>query len=245
VSGPPGERIFFIHVMKTGGATFRRHIEVNLGAEHVFPNAELDADLLIANLSIPYVLELPPERVRVIKAYTGHFPFIIAEQLPQPLVTLTVLRDPVERTISYLKHCRRYQEQHRGLPLEQIYEDERYFATLMDNHQAKIFSFTPEDGADSIWTVATVDQARLARARANLEQVDVVGLHEHYDDFVREASERFGWPPAAPPSWHVSEPEEIADSFRRRITDDMAADLEFYEFARELHRDRHRRAAPR
>jgi hypothetical protein len=236
------ERIFFIHVMKTGGATFRRHIEVNLGAEHVYPNAELDPDLLVANLRISYLTSLPEERHRAIQAYTGHFPFVASQVLPGPFTTLTVLRDPVERTISYLKHCRRYQEQHHGLPLEEIYEDEQYFSTLMDNHQAKVFSFTPADRADSIWQTAHVDAARLAQARANLETVDVIGLHEHYDDFVREASERFGWPPAPPPSWHVSEPEEVASSFRRRIADDMAADLEFYEFARELHASRHRRS---
>jgi hypothetical protein len=235
--------IFFVHVMKTGGATFRRHIEANLGVEHVYPNPELDEDLLIANLRIPYLLELPEERHRAIAAYTGHFPFIVTELLPGPFVTLTVLRDPVERTISYLKHCRRYQEQHRGLPLEEIYEDERYYRTLMDNHQTKVFSFTPEDGADSIWTIVDVDQARLDRACANLEAVDVLGLHEHYDEFVAEASARFGWPPAAPPSWHVSEPEAVAPSFRRRIASDMAADIELYEFAKGLHQQRRARRA--
>jgi hypothetical protein len=229
------DRIFFVHVMKTGGATFRRHMEANLGVEHVYPNPAVDEDLLAANLSVPYLTSLPEERVRGIQGFTGHFPFVATQILPGPFFTLTVLRDPVERTISYLKHCRKYQEQHHGMALEAIYEDPMYFPTLMQDHQAKVFSITPEDGADTVAEVIDIDDRRLAAACANLETIDVLGLHEHYDDFVREASAHFGWPDTPPPSWHVSEPEEVAASFRRRIEQDMAADIEFFAFARRLH----------
>jgi hypothetical protein len=235
----PGERLFFVHVMKTGGATFRRHLEVNLGSEHVYPNAAVDEDMLVANLSVKYVAALPAERVRLLKAYTGHFPFAVTQIMPGPFVTLTVLRDPVERTISYLKHCRRYQEQHHDMALEAIYDDPWYFPTMMDNHQVKVFAITPEDEAETAAEVLPIDERRSAIARANLESVDFIGLHEHYDDFVREVSARYGWDGRPPPSWHVSEPETVPESFRRRIADDMQADVAFYEFARELHAGRH------
>jgi hypothetical protein len=153
---------------------------------------------------------------------------------------MTVLREPIERTISYLKHCRRYQEQHHGMALEAIYEDPWYFPTMMKDHQAKVFSITPEDDADTVAEVIDIDDRRLAVACANLEAVDLVGLHEYYDDFVRDASARFGWPDTPPPSWHVSAPEEVAPSFRRRIEQDMAADIEFFAFARSLHQARAR-----
>jgi hypothetical protein len=234
------DRIFFVHVMKTGGATFRRHIEANLGEEHVYPNAAVDEDLLSANLSVPYLRDLPAERVRELRAYTGHFPFAATQILPGPFLTMTVLRDPVERTISYLKHCRKYQEQHRGMALEAIYEDPWYFPTMMENHQTKVFAITPEDDADTVAEVIPMDAARLALAQANLETIDILGLHEHYDDFVATASAHLGWPGTPPPSWHVSEPETIDASFRRRIEQDMAMDLEFFAFARDLHEARRR-----
>jgi hypothetical protein len=233
------ERLFFVHVMKTGGATFRRHIENSLGVEHVYPNADIDTDLLAANISVDYLLGLPDERVRELQAYTGHFPFAVTQMLPGSFVTATVLRDPIERTISYLKHCRRYQEQHHGMALEAIYEDPWYFPTWIENHQVKVFSFRPEDHPQVIADVIGIDEARLATAKANLESVDFVGLHERYDAFVREVSDHFGWTGTVPPSWHVSEPEEIAPSFRRRIAEDLATDVEFFEFARELHHRRH------
>jgi hypothetical protein len=236
------ERLFFVHVMKTGGATFRRHIEHNLGVEHVYPNPDVDTDLLAANISVEYVVDLPADRVRELQAYTGHFPFAITQILPGPFVTATVLRDPVERTISYLKHCRKYQEQHHGMALEAIYEDPWYFPTWIENHQVKVFSFTPEDHPQLVADVITVDEARVATAKANLESVDFLGLHEHYDDFVGEVSEHFGWTGEVPPSWHVSEPEEIPASFRRRIADDLATDVAFFEHAREQY---HRRSGTR
>ena len=238
-----GERLFFVHVMKTGGATFRRRLEANLGEEHVFPNAAIDTDLLAANLSVDYLAGLPEERVAVLQAYTGHFPFAATQILPGSFVTMTVLRDPVERTISYLKHCRKYQEQHHGMALEAIYEDSWFFPTMMDNHQAKVFAITPEDHAPTVAEVIEIDDARLAQAKANLESVDFVGLHEHYDDFVAEVTEHFGWTGAAPMSWHVSEPEPIADAFRSRIAEDMAADVELFAFAQELYHRRPRARA--
>jgi hypothetical protein len=90
--------------------------------------------------------------------------------------------------------------------------------------------------------VLTMDDSRLATAKANLESVDVIGLHERYDEFVAEASARLGWPGTLPPSWHVSEPEEIDAAFRKRIETDMAVDVELYAFARDLHARRGRAA---
>jgi hypothetical protein len=243
MGAPNGSRLFFVHVMKTGGATFRRHIERSLGVEHVYPNPDIDTDLLAANISVDHLLGLPAERVRALHAYTGHFPFAVTQMLPGSFTTATVLRDPVERTISYLKHCRKYQEQHHGMALEAIYDDPWYFPTWIQNHQLKVFAFTPDDHPQVVADVIAIDDARIATARANLESVDFLGLHEHYDEFVREVSAHFGWTAEAPPSWHVSEPEEIAPSFRRRIADDLAADVEFFEFARELHQRRHRARA--
>jgi len=165
--------------------------------------------------------------------------------VPGPVVTMTVLRDPVERTISYLKHCRAYQEQHHGMALEEIYEDPWYFPLMMLNHQVRVFALTLEDDPENATEIVELNDERLGWARGHLESVDFLGLHEHYDDFVEEVTQYFGWSGKSPPNWHVSEPEHVSAALRRRIADDMAIDLEFYEFARELHAERHRRKAAR
>ena len=104
-----------------------------------------------------------------------------------------MLRDPVDRTISYLKHCKRFHPQHRDLALEEIYEDGFVFPTLIRDHQVKIFAMTATDRLESYMDVVEIDDERRRLAERNLEQVDLVGLHETYDDFLAALTERYGW----------------------------------------------------
>ncbi|MDQ1533153.1 MAG: hypothetical protein QOF28_914, partial [Actinomycetota bacterium] len=212
-------RFFFVHVMKTGGATFRRHIEHNFRSPGaVYPDRDLDGNLREANILVERVLHLPPERRAAIRAYTGHFPFVIPGMIDPELITLTMLRDPVARTISYLKHCRRYHERHHDLPLEAIYEDPFSFPTLIHDHQVKIFAMTRDDRLESYMDVIEIDDARRRVAESNLERVDVVGLHEGYDDFLAEMHRRFGWDIRERSPWRVGEENwDVSTSFRRRI----------------------------
>jgi hypothetical protein len=76
----------------------------------------------------------------------------------------------------------------------------------------------------------------LAIAKANLDRVDVVGLTEEYPAFVRAVHDRFGWEVRPVSDLNVSDAghDDISLAFRRRITADNAADMEFYEHARSL-----------
>ena len=65
------------------------------------------------------------------------------------LVTLTLLRDPVERTISLLRVMREQREAWHDLTLEQIYDDANMFPRLIHNHQTKMYSITGADRPQS------------------------------------------------------------------------------------------------
>lgn len=230
-----GPRFFFLHVMKTGGATFRQHVVANFGPGEVYPDPALDTNLFIANTRIEYLRDLPPERKAQIRAYTGHFPFLCIDMLGIPLVTLTMLRDPVARTISYLRHCKRYHENQHDLSLDEIYDDPFVNSVFIRNHQARLFCLEPDDEPVTYMHVVEVDDARLTSAKHNLAQVDVIGFTEEYDAFMDTMQRRYSWHfgPVAP--WHVSkEPWPASDELKRRIAGDNAADIEFYEFARSL-----------
>jgi hypothetical protein len=101
---------------------------------------------------------------------------------------------------------------------------------------------TEHDRLESYMDVIDIDAARQATARSTLETMDLVGLHEHYDELLAEVSERFGWRIRRRGGWRVSEEAErgwsVSESFRRRIADDNAADVEFYQFASALRRER-------
>ena len=226
-------RIFFVHIMKTGGTALRFALKARFGPGEVYPDPELDADNVVAYTDVSYLRSLPEERARAIKAFSGHFPCAVVEQLPGPFITLTLVRDPVERTLSYLRQCSRLEE-FRDHSLEQIYEDPWHRPLAMLNYQARVFALSPDDDPFTVMNPIEIDADRLSAAKARLAAVDVVGLQERYDEFATRVCDRLGWPRRPFPHHRVGEPGNAPPSFRRRIEDDNRADLELYEYARNL-----------
>jgi hypothetical protein len=232
-------RLFFVHIQKTAGGTLRRNIAENLQPGELYPaGGTFDADPLDAYWSIPRLRSLPPERKAQIRAYVGHFPYIASQLVGSDVVTLTVLRDPVERTISYLK-MRSGDPERQGMSLEQIYEHPFDFPCFIHNHQTKIFAMTTDDKLETFMDVIEIDDDRVEIAKRQLAQVDVLGLQEDYPAMLERVARRFGWPVGEVESTHVSQGEwTVPDSLRERISHDNAIDIEFYEFARDLYRRR-------
>jgi hypothetical protein len=240
---------FFVHVMKTGGATFRQHIEVNVGPGALYPDPVLDAgdgcqagsfdEQFVANTSVARMLDAVSGRRHEVRAVTGHFPLVaadlLAERLGTPARTLTVLRHPVDRILSYLAQRRRSDPERRAQPLEAVYEDPFQFSVFIRDHQVKQFAMTPDDvpagDAPAYMEVIEVDDARLARATANLDRVDVVGFQDRYGCFLLDVAERLGWRIGTVDDRHVAGSHDVPTSFRRRIEADNAADMAFYEHA--------------
>ncbi len=81
-------RVFFIHIMRTGGGTFFQLLRNNFERGEVYPEPMLDPDMATANLSVPYLLALPLERHRGIRFYTGHFPFYVTKLLGPDMLTM-------------------------------------------------------------------------------------------------------------------------------------------------------------
>jgi hypothetical protein len=238
-------KFFFIHVMKTGGTTFQQHLRKNFTPPEVYPNKRLDqaADSFLPYRDIAFLLGLAPARRKQIHAYFGHFPFFVTQLLGEDLVTMTLLRNPVERTISYLNHCKLYHAQHKDLTLEQIYDDPEYRPMFIANHQTKVFSLTADDKPESIMEIIDIDDDRLRIACENLEKIDVLGLHEHYGEFLQEMRDRYGWQFGEVGNWYVTEtPAQVSAALRDRIAADNAVDLAFYEYACGLHARRRQRS---
>ena len=231
------DRLFFVHIMKTGGTSLLFNLIEHFGPGEVYPDPAVDTDKMTAYSDVAYMLNVPERRSRLFRAYSGHFPYVAVKLLPGPFVTLTVLRDPVDRTISYLKQCRGLEQFHE-YSLEQIYDDQWQFLLAMHNYQARIFSITADDVPLSVMNAIAVDDGRLALAKANLAEIDELGLLEHYDEFAARVSARFGWPSTPWTQRRVGGSGDASETLRRRIVSDNAADIEFYEYARDLYADR-------
>ena len=236
------QRFFFLHVMKTGGGSLRQHILANFERDQVYPWRRLDGDLLEANCSLEHLANLPVSRRARIRVFTGHFPFVAVDLLGGDLTTITILRDPVERTISFLRQRKRNNPVHQAHRLEQMYEHPFLFRCFIENHQTKLFALTSQDNPKSYLHVLDVDARRLEIAKRNIESVDVVGIQDRFDELLSELEQRFGWSCAAVLSRNVDPgpSPEVPAAFRRRIAEDNAADMEFFEHARRVCEQRRR-----
>jgi hypothetical protein len=252
VTGDEPVRFFFIHVMKTGGTSFVWQMLSNFEPDEVYPS-EVDRTSptdVARYVFIPKMLDLSPERRARIRVYAGHLPYVASELLGIELVRLTLLRDPVDRAVSMLRHVKLRFEQYSQLSLEEIYDDDLVFRRYLDNQQTKVFALTAEERERALAGMETqpdtaplarrllVEPRRFDQAKANLAKVDVIGLNERYGEFIDELHTRYGWWPNGVKE-HVrtnvtSDRWPVSASFRRRIADDLGVDLEFYEYAKEL-----------
>ena len=235
-------RYFFVHVQKTAGTSLIRRLRHTYGQTGIYPN-KTDGDIVACVISIEHLLERWRARNHEIRVVTGHFPLCTAELLDGEFTTLTLLREPVERTLSYLRHHRVLTPEDRDTPLEAIYHDSFRFHGLVHNHMVKMFSLTREEMDAGMLTRVEFTPERLERAKERLAGVDAIGLQEDFDYFGAEVADRFGWRLGEPLHANRTEPIDVSESFRARIAEDNAFDVELYEFAQQL--CERRRAAAR
>ena len=161
-------------------------------------------------------------------------------------LTLSVLREPVERTLSHLRHHRKMTPETRELSLEALY-DEVFVPVYFHNHMVKMFSLTAGEIAASAekntWAaVRAIDftPERLARAKDQVSRLDVLGVHDHFEEFCTELVSRYGWALGEPLFANRTTTEAAPASLRARIAADNAMDVELFEYARDLYERRRR-----
>jgi hypothetical protein len=253
-------RFFFVHLKKTAGTSLRKRMQHHFGEAAVYPGASDGIDRIDSFFSIARLQERMRVRGDEIQTVTGHFPLCTVDALDGEFTTLTILREPIERTISYLRHQREWAPEDRHKPLEEIYSDPELFDGHVHNHMVKMFSLTPDEATARIdaghgrspWMLTRVEFTleRLERAKAKLASVDALGLQERFEEFCDELTRRFGWNLGPPEHLMRGDPvaqseamERVPDRFRSRIAEDNAMDIELYEFGRRLYERRRAEAA--
>lgn len=233
-------RYFFVHLQKTAGTALFRRLRHHFGTDAVYPRPEeqgtpeavLDTALLRQRLEDP-----GGDRIRVV---TGHFPLATVDLLPGSFATFTVLRDPVERTLSFLRHQREVDPRFAGASLEQVYDDPVSTGGLLRNHMVRMLSLRAEEMTDGALTPLVVDDDRLDAARDALShRIDVVGLQEHFDELCADLEDTFGWDLGDPLFMNRTAPAAAPDGLSDRIRVDNDHDVRLYDHAVELWRQRH------
>ena len=252
---PPG-RWFFLHVPRTGGTSVGQHLRATFAPSEIWPHHEPAPDQIAVHRllnDVSTLATMTPASRSATRAYRGHFPLSATELLDADVKTMTLLRHPVDRTVSWLQHCRSAHREHAGLRLEAIYDDEWFFRHFVHDTQTRLLSMPREDPSPSApVSPATSPPGRrfleligstLARdaglephpevALAALEGIDVVGVTDDHDGFLRTLSDH-GWTIGARVRRNASEAAPVPASLRRRILADNQCDLALYQHARSL-----------
>jgi hypothetical protein len=167
------EKLLVIHVMKTGGTSFRGMLEDYYGPKMVFPGSFFLSD---------FPFGWYPKGDEIVKAYStlpthkvliGHFAAEIAGSLPFKYRTVTFLRNPIERSLSMLAH---YSKAFNISP-EDLINDDCFISEHITNYQTKIFgSRHLSDAKDNTYT----DNVFLSTAQRRIRNFDFVGITERF-----------------------------------------------------------------
>jgi hypothetical protein len=144
--------IFFVHVMKTAGTTVHSLLRPHYPDDECYPGPD---QTLPRKLFISRLLNLPVDEKARNRYASVHMPAWVADEFAPNHLHITILREPVERTISHLRHIARALNVGS---LEEIYNIPAWRDRL-SNYQTRIFSMRKD----------VYDQSRriLAQAIAN------------------------------------------------------------------------------
>jgi len=228
------ERYFFMHIPKTAGMTlYHRLIRHHGDALYPLPSDRGNSGAAIDLHHVRTSFRANAQQIRMV---VGHFPLCLDELLGVPLKSFTLLRHPVERTLSFLRQRQQLDTRYHGASLEEVYADPYLLHGLIHNYMVKVLTLTAAEAQHGVRTMVPYDDARLDRAKHNLEhRIELFGLQEDFEDFCRCLTQRFDWSLGEPALLtNRTDPMDVSDEFRDRITHDNAYDVELYTFAKRL-----------
>lgn len=178
----------FIHIPKTAGTTLMRIMERSYPRQRIYRSR--DAHFV----SIDHFAGLPQAQRQSYDLLSGHMPYGVHPHVPRPYRYFTMLRDPVERVISYFYFIRTHPEHYLH---EQVNAAEMSLETFVRRRQSIMVDNLQTRFVSGAWVepiYGACDAETLARAQENLrDNIVLVGLTERFDESLLLLRRRLGW----------------------------------------------------
>ena len=249
-------QIFFTHVMKTGGTSVSRALRSQFPIEATYPAADSTSDQIVAKTFSHLLLGLDADERARLRLFSVHQPAWVALAVAPDALKITVLREPVARTISHLRQISADMDE--PADLEAVYAVEGYRSRLA-NYQTQLFADTHArnqadvkvdvdeldeagrnaitDGLAKMWATGiarplVIGPAEYATAAAVLGAYDCVGVTERLGEMVDRVAGLTGLDLPSAPHVNVGDRSAaVSPGLLDQITEDNAYDLQLYALA--------------
>jgi len=230
----PEDALYFCHIPKTAGMTFRTIVEDYFDCNEICPatlNAQID--------------EIPQAELEKYRLFRGHLVFVnLPELLPnRNFVNVTVLRDPIARVISHYDYIRRtpgdpHYEAVSNMTIEE-FSQKLTVGKVGKNIQTYYVAKTQRFHLEKL-----SGQDVLEIAKESIDRFAFVGLLERFQDSLFLLSHIFGWRPilnsrkenaSAAKKSYANLPASTLD----RLRESSQLDIELYEYAQAIFNQRY------
>jgi hypothetical protein len=220
----------FIHIPKTSGSTIRSILSRQYGIEKIL-YFEPDASTWKQKKASP-VEFLKTEIAKGIQLITGHYPFGIHALLKAPCRYFSMLRDPIERSLSEYYYAFSY-EHHR-------FREEITSGTLSVDEFLTMPRCSPPNAQAAM--LAGPWRSFDGELGAAIENIGtsfvVVGTAERFDESILMIAKAFGWAPPLFVNTNVTKLDDktyarraATSKARDKYQQYFATDYELYNFA--------------
>jgi len=180
--------VIFLHIPKTAGTTLYQIVNRHYQKKDIYT--------IWQDGTLDEFKNLDNSRKSQIRLLRGHAGFGMDKYLPKPAVYFTLLREPIERTISYYHFVRRtpahysYEQVTSGdMSLGEFIESR--IDRMLDNGQTRLLAGL-ETGHELAFGECTEELLEIAKRNLR-ENMAVVGLTEEFDATLLLLKRAFGW----------------------------------------------------
>ncbi|MGB5982842.1 MAG: sulfotransferase family 2 domain-containing protein [Nonlabens sp.] len=224
------KNIIFLHLPKNAGTTFKSILSKYYDKENIFQVGYNSSGIW----NMEELKSSPKEELAKINLLQGHFNYGIHEIFERDFRYITMLRNPIERTISFYNYIRR-QKEHRLLSAVQNRTLLECITEIRDfdviNGQARKLSGTHNEDKMLDLALKNIDQ-----------HFDFVGIQERFDESLILLHKTYNWNKIFYKSLNkTSKQSEISPELISAITETNEIDMKLYEiinqrFTKELER---------